>query len=311
MRMSQKERINVLHLNAGQRFRVAAGGYTVSLIFGLAFFAFRYLAPALSSMEDLFLAIASALPLVLALLWERLSKVKLGEVEISLVEVTPKIDFELANAIQDSRGSGTPQLIQLIKTAIQKDDLELVEVNLRSSPYWWSTRLYLLAALADEYTGVERLIFVGQQAARVYLGMASPRAVRVALAGQFPSLETVFRTIFSAAGQGSTDSVIQVESIGYQWEGAQFRTSGPEPSKLVQEAEFRELVSPANLFEWLAGSLETESREWDGSPSNESLYGRILSCRGSFVPLVHNGHLEKVVNRHSLSQKIALSVVAD
>jgi hypothetical protein len=300
-----------VHLTVGQRFRIAAGGYAVALIFGLALFAFHRLAPALSSTEQLLMAIATALPLALALLWERLSRVKLGEVEITLVELTPKIDIDLANAIQDSRGSNTPQLVGLIKTLIQNNDLELVEVNLRSSPYWWSTRLYLLAVLAEEYTRVERLVFVEQQAARLYLGMASPRAVRRALAKRFPALETAFRSVFAMAGQGSTDHITQVESIGYLWEQQSFKTIGPEPRIAMPEAEFKELVSGASLFEWLGDSLETESREWDGSPPGELLYGKILSCHGSFVPLVNFGRLETVVNRHTLSQKIALSVVAD
>jgi hypothetical protein len=74
-----------------------------------------------------------------------------------------------------------------------------VEVNLRTTPYWWSTRLYLLAALAQEYTEIERLVFVEQDAARVFVGIAAPAAVRRALARRFPDYETVFRAIQQSA----------------------------------------------------------------------------------------------------------------
>jgi len=299
------------HLSVGQRFRIALAGYGVSLTFGLALFTFRRLVPGLSHADQLLLATAVALPLVLALLWERLNRVKLGEVEITLAEVTPRIDFDLASAIQDLQGSATPKLVQLIKTAIQNNDLELVEVNLQSAPYWWSTRLYLLAALAEEYTGIERLVFVWEGAARLYVGMASPRAVREALASRVPACEIVFRRIHAEVCQGTRDHITQVENIGYQWVGQLFEVTGPEPLRSLPEGEFRELVSASNLLEWLEGSLETESREWDGSLPSETLYGRILSCQGSFVPLVHFGRLETVVNRHSLSHKIALSLLAN
>ena len=300
-----------MHPTIGQRLRIAACGYAVSLVFGLALLTFHRMVRTLSPTEQLLMATAVALPLALALLWERLSKVKFGEVEITLVEVTPKIDFELANAIQDSRGSNTLQLITLIKTAIQSNGMELMEVNLRSKPYWWSTRLYLLAALAEEFTTVERLVFVQQQEARLYLGMASPRSVREALARKLPAVETVFRDMFASAGKGSTDPVEQVQTICYQWEQQSFMAMNDHGAREpVPEAAFKELVSGSNLFEWLGGSLETESREWDGSLPGRELYGKILSCDGTFVALVRCGRLERVVSKHALAQKIARSVLA-
>lgn len=47
-------------------------------------------------------------------------------------------------------------------------------------PYWWSTRLFLLAALADDYSNIKQLVFVENDDERSYVGMATPAAVRKA-----------------------------------------------------------------------------------------------------------------------------------
>jgi len=130
--------------------------------------------------------------------------------------VEPILHVELASEIQNLEGSATQPLLEAMSAALRKKDFRLVLVNLRSGPYWWSTRLYLLAALAEEYTNIERLVFVEQDAARLFVGIAPPAAVRKALAKKFPDLERVFRAVQQSV-LGYPNAAAKVGGIINEW----------------------------------------------------------------------------------------------
>jgi len=193
-----------------------------------------------------------------------------------------------------------------------------VAVNLRSNPYWWSTRLYLLAALADEYTNIERFIFVEQDAARIYVGMATPSDVRKGLGRRLPYLESIFRDTQRNARLGSPNIEQEVSNIGFQWPSQQFEVESPVSAgqcsqchavkydrKLLPEKEVRQLMKASDIREWFGNVLETEFRDWRGNRATLKLYTRIMTCNASYVPLLHDSHLEKVVNRHDLAKRLA------
>jgi hypothetical protein len=285
-----------------QRLAIAARAYAAVVLFGLAVLALRHFASSLSQTEILILSGLLAAPLVLALFWEHLKGFKVGQLEITLAEVSLRTDIELAAAVQDLRGSETPALVHTVAAAIERGNVGLVEVNLRSAPYWWSTRLYLLAALTEEYTDIDRLLFVEQNAARIYIGMAAPVDIRRALARRFPVYEEAFRRVQGLVHAAGSPLVrTKVESIGSQW---------PSMFQPTREEQVKVLVAAAELREWLAGDLETDSREWDGSPASHALYAKILTCEEDYVPLLRGPRLEKVVNRRDLACRIAGSVLA-
>src|SRR3989442_1100816 len=164
-----------------QRCMVGAVGYGIVGLFGLVFLwlhRVRQFPAQFSVTEGIALSAIAVAPVVIAALWGNIKGLKFAEIEVTLGEVKAEIDFQLATDIQTMKGSETGELVHKISDAIVRNDLKLVEVNLRGEKYWWSTRLYLLAALAEEYTHIERLVFVEQNAARLYVGMASPGAVR-------------------------------------------------------------------------------------------------------------------------------------
>jgi hypothetical protein len=291
----------MLILSPRQRLAIATRGYAVVAIFCLALLALRLVAAGLSPTETLILSAILATPLALALFWEYIKGFKLGQVEITLAEVSLPIDIDLAVAVQEQHGSQTPALVQTIAAAIERRDFRFVQVNLHSSPYWWSTRLFLLAALADEYTDIERLVFVEQDAARIYLGMASPHAVRRALEQRFPDYKQKFRNVQDTVIAGNLPSRMQVENIGYGWSSSFL----PNP-----EEQVRVLVTPTELREWLGEVLVTDARDWDGSPATRALYAKILTCRADYVPLLRGQRLEKVVSSNDLARRIAESALA-
>ncbi len=304
-----------------RRLVIAAVGYGVVTLFAGVLLFLRHYYPALASTERIIFSGLAVAPLVLALLWEHLKGFKIGEIEITLAEVTPHVDFDLAANFQELQGSGTPALVQAISGAVARKDLNLLAVNLRSAPYWWSTRLYLLAALASEYTNIERLIFVEGDAARIYIGMASPGAVRRALARRFAYLESTFQQVQRNCRTGASSLEQEISNFGYQWPGQQFEIQPPTykekcprcnaygvETHLVPEQEARQLVQAAQLREWLGSVMETEYREWDGKPASQELYARIMTCDSAYVPLLFFGiRLERVVSRRDLAQRLALS----
>jgi hypothetical protein len=187
--------------------------------------------------------------------------------------------------------------------------LKLLAINLGSTPYWWSIRLYLLAALAEEYTYIERLVVVEQDGARVFVGMAAPAGARKALARKFPDLEKVFCQI-KQSGFNWPDSASQAETIINRWSNEPLFASPQGTAGLVPEKVVRQLTTSTDLRGWLLNALETESREWSGEKPSSSLYAKILSCTAPYVPLLNGQRLEKVVNRWELAAKLAESIVS-
>ena len=173
----------------------AAAGYLVVGVFATGYL----VASKLNGSDNTAAVVAgslSAAPLALAFLWGRLKSVKAFGVEVSLEAVTIRVDESLANALTaDQYFSGAPHLLTRISDAVRRPDLQLIEINLRSVPYWWSTRLYLQAALLDDFSSVERLVFVEDDGQRRYVGMATPRDVRRASGVQPPGLEATYRDI--------------------------------------------------------------------------------------------------------------------
>jgi hypothetical protein len=70
---------------------------------------------------------------------------------------------------------------------------KLLEINFGCDDYWWSTRIFLVAALAQDFTSVEAVVFVRSGDDEVFVGIASPRAVRERLAARFPIYEEAYR----------------------------------------------------------------------------------------------------------------------
>jgi len=172
-------------LSVRERIPIIVAGYVVVVIFAGVFVGLGYLpenvvgttAEEISVTERLIISAIAVAPLLLALLWDRFKSIKVGEFEISLNEAGAAINVELSTDIQTLDSSATPQLVASVSRAITQPDLKLVEINLRTQPYWWSTRLFLLAALAQEYSNIQRLVIVCNDASRVFVGMVAPAAI--------------------------------------------------------------------------------------------------------------------------------------
>jgi hypothetical protein len=191
-----------------RQVRIAVAGYAVALVFGVA----GGVALRLGASASAALVVGSlaAGPIVAAFIGQRITGVKALGVEISLVALTQSeakvagddstIAGNLSSAALDGAEtgySGNQQLVGNFETLIDEAP-KLVRVNLRGNNYWWSTRIFLVAALAQDYTGVDAFVFVKSGDEQRLVGIASTRAVRERLAAQFPVYETAYRSARTA-----------------------------------------------------------------------------------------------------------------
>jgi hypothetical protein len=274
--------------------------YGLVVIFGVVFGIVRLSAPNTSVSTAVIWGICVAGPLALGLAWERFTGLKAFGFEISLAQAVAQVDATLATALSGSKQqyfSGDVAIFTLIGKVIEDPNIELLELNLRVNPYWWSTRIYLQAALIEDYTSIQRLVFVAGDAERYYIGMVSPSLMRKALAQLAgPDLESVYKSV--QQGVGPYDAT-KVPAIVEGWSAASFMKDG-EP---FGEEAVKTLVSKELLTQWV--TLETDSVEWDKPLDSPSLQALVLERDLRFVPLTQNGRLLRVVNTDLFARQMA------
>jgi hypothetical protein len=283
--------------------RVAAAAYAVVALFGLAYLVVSLSWGGLSLGATATVAGLIAAPLALGLIWPRLTGFKAFGIEVSLTQVTVQPDTNLAavTAVPDL-GSGRPDLVKQME-AILQSGIELLEVDLRDGSYWWSTRLYLLAALAQDMSDIRAFVFLSGGADRRFVGMAVPALVRRALAAQTPELETTYLDVARAAPMAPATS--RVQQIVFSWTARSFG------SPAVPEGDFASRVSPEALSAALATigrRLDTSSVDWPGYATPQMMRALVREFDGEYVAVLRCGSLDRIVNRHALAVKIAAGV---
>jgi hypothetical protein len=143
--------------------------------------------------------------------------------------------------------SAIPTIIAMIRHA--RDDAALpLELH---PPGWWSTRLYLMAALTERLTDVRQFVFT--EGGR-FAGMASPASVRQALCAEFPQL---------AAFQSAMDEpgVPPPAQAGDDIDAETRRWAGQWQAKVPGEAGLKRDVRRSLLKRWLGERLITRCLE--------------------------------------------------
>lgn len=203
------------------------------------------------------------------------------------------------------QASGNRQLTEAVSALLAPNAPKVIRLNLRSEPYWWSTRLYLLAALSMDYTAVERIAFVEGGAARRYVGLAPPDAVRAALAARFPNYESTY-TKLRQLQSGPPD--VQIQNIIAGWQTQLLAVTKPgEPAADLRanEESVKLYVTALDLNEWLSGAMNTGYVTWDGWPQDPRVRATILGQEADYVALVQDGRLDSVVSRDILALNVA------
>ena len=283
---------------------VILAGYAVVAVFILTFWIVKRISPELPLWAVFTFAVTVAAPPLLALVWKRLVSVKVFGVEVSLSEATVPIEAKVSEALSSRQYfSGDQSIIDQINATIVKPEIELIEVNLHATPYWWSTRLYLLSALLDDYSQVRRLVFVEGDDKRTYVGMAKPSILREALRKEFPDFEKKY----SELNHNAAKIAIRAEQVGVlvnQWSQARFKVG----KKIFNEKDRKCYVDSALLSKWLAKAgftLDTDYIAWSDDTDSPLLANMIIRQRAKYIPLIKNRGLERVVNRFAFATRIA------
>jgi len=265
---------------------ILLASYAIAAIFGATYGIVRLVSAGTSHSAAVIWGICAAAPLALAFIWERLSGFKVFGVEVTLAQAFVSVDPTLSTALSASEEqyfSGKEEILELIDKVLAKPDIELLEINLRTTQYWWSTRLYLQAALTEDYTKIQRLVFVDGDSKRRYIGMATPGEVRRALA-QPPGvdLESAYREIQHKVqiaqrppNQGEVHSIVD------DWTRHNFSKDGQ------REDTIKTSMSAELLMRSVA--LETQWVEWDKPLDSPLLQTMVLERGVRFVPLTQKG----------------------
>jgi hypothetical protein len=277
---------------------VVGAGYLVVGVFAAGYLATAWVNSDAGTGMQVTVGVLLAAPLANAFLWERLRTVKVLGFEIELSEVTvdvpPLGNPALEDAIADKQYfSGEQAILEQISWAVQAPNKNILEINLRSKPYWWSTRLYLQAALLMDHSQVSRLVIVEGDAARRYVGITRTRHLRDALAESMPCLETIYRRL---AGENQS-----VDDLMQRWVAEQFDGQS--------EIDAKTRIHSKELRTILGKRLETSAVEYNQQQKSEA-YFQILAQGDRFVAMVNQGRfLDRIVDADTLARQLALNAM--
>lgn len=280
-----------------RRVRLAVAGYLAVLTFGVG------TGLALIWHQDRTTALVVGLllagPIVVALIGDRITGIKAFSVEISLAQVTVSVEGDFSGAVMsvaEMGPSGTPDLLKTLSEAI-RGRARILRLNLRDEDYWWSTRVFLAAALAGDYTSVEAIVFVRSGDQRIFVGIATPKALRARIGGIFPPYEVVYRKVrFEVTGPPTKTSEEEVSDI-LLWRWGQSLTPSETAVKVI--------VTRENLEEWLGEDLDTDDLPY--GPLSPLLRYRISSRHRRYAALTQDSRLIDIVDRDELARRITVA----
>jgi hypothetical protein len=174
----------------------------------------------------------------------------------------------------------------------------LLKIDLRDGKYWWSTRLYAVATLANDYTSVEWLLFLDR--GTDYVGMVRPGHLRRALALAQPELDEYYQLANAQRSPPGTDGAQRAARVLTTFvSGFAARPGGEEG--------FRFLVDAAWVTRNVAG-LSTVKVERSG-PFDPLATHQLLQAGTPFVPVTERSRLLKVIDRVGVATALALTMV--
>jgi hypothetical protein len=294
------DRLATIRASLPRGLLIAMAGYAVVVVFGLAYVITRSRWPDLDQTRAAIAAVLVAAPLALAFVWDRIASFKVFGFELALTSASMRTEMQVVGAITEQQYfSGKEALVEQITQAIVRPQQELLELNLQGGNYWWSTRLYLVAALADDFSQIQHLVFTEGGAAEAFVGMATPGNVRKALAREWPTLEISYQTIkaeppssLSPRRAGTTEQSRLIEGFVAHT----FKHDGRDAS----ETNIQVRVDAAKLHDWLNAigrRLSVDSVDWSGVVGPELVRSLLFQFDGPYVALLRQGRLDRVVNR--------------
>lgn len=175
------------------------------------------------------------------------------------------------------------------------------------STTWWSTRLYLLAAIGQKLGDLRRIVVVQKEGDRErFVGMASTSSVRAALSRIHPEAQR-FEADFLSRTSGTDVRQMAKNYLEQDWNAAV--SPGNESSIALT-------VNVPNLRLWLGDSfLETPIRIENLESASAIDLLRILDYPNDFVPVVSQTRPGedpvRLVNKKELSDSLARNSIVE
>src|SRR5260370_7056354 len=186
----------------------------------------------------------------------------------------------------------------LVERLAQAGEMHLLTIDLRQNDYWWSTRLFSLATLAQEFTAVDWLLFVEQGAA--HSGMARPIDVRRALAAAQTELEEDHRRLNLPPWGATQTPTAPAGTVLAALVGQFAQRPGGEEA-------LRFLVSKQWLLDHVP-QLDRTHVEWNGPMNPLGVY-LLLERTTPYVPITQGPRLLKVIDRVGVATEIARTLL--
>ena len=225
------------------------------------------------------------------------------EVEDQRVDVAGGIDVFTENAfLTDSATMPIVELARLSQAPLA------VTIDLKNP--WWSTRLYLLAAIGQTMWSLQRIIVLEKKR---FAGMVSAASARRVLRGLHKEADR-FETSVLSKSQG-TDIQQIVDHYLAGWNKvlrAKFEDEQPAEARIAQS------VSVSNLRLWLGEAFVEKPIVLDDLKALSSIdILRILDYPNDFVPVVEKSvnpeqtESFNLVDKRALSDRLARDSVAE
>jgi hypothetical protein len=197
----------------------------------------------------------------------------------------------------------TPAIVDKIKEAMTfAAGARIVEVDLGEGQTWWSTRLFLLAALLQDYTQISQIMFV--EADSKFIGMASPAAVRAGLMSAEPLLASAYAESKPGVGHWNRreDEVVALAQ--------NFRMKLAALPK--GEDEIKVWVTKEFVQRHLGGDLYKESTplRHDMPAMLDSILSIDQTRAQPFIPLIRDGRTLEIIDRKKILEETRTKILA-
>lgn len=293
-------------------------GYLIVVVFFASFVFLRCADASLSINQRLFLAlILTAPPLVpIVAHWlkdMRVTGVQLGLTSLSIsfesasANVSPLASAKIESAIAAQEGltsSGNEEL-KIWATEFVRSFAEQQGVLLNLEPvgglipYWWSTRLYLVAGILADFTAVHTMFLVDGGKRHRYIGAISISEFRHRLGLKWTDLPEIYRRCLRDSK--STDGMNDVENLINTW-GANW------PNGHASESEMKERLGASELAEYLGAALDCQSIDRAESQGSDLAYKTLIWGR-QLVPLTIGGQLDRVIDATKLAKDLSIKAL--
>lgn len=139
---------------------------------------------------------------------------------VTMAGVTSQLNLQAATALAANSGTGDSDSSGGMSVAIVDavaNQQQALKIDLAT--VWWSTRLYLIAALAERLTRVRRILIIkGSPPAEEFIGQISTATIQSIIGPKLPVLDN-FRAALQARSTILDDVNQEINQVMAEWQG--------------------------------------------------------------------------------------------